>query len=952
MKPHFQSFVFSKSRCTNFIHSLFALFYFGLFSPSYFAQQILIHNGTESDCDFTLYDTGGVSAAGYSANQDFTLTICPDNPGSAINITWFTFNLGSGDFMELYDGNSMSAPSLGSYSGSQLNNKVSYASINNPSGCLTLHFVSDATNHGVFNGAVKCEIPCAYPNAGVVLPTTPTIQICKDQVVAFDGSASTAMPTFTISKYIWDFGNGDIDTTLIPTTNHTFTSSGRYIVSLDVLDNNGCKNKNAAFTEVLVAMEPTYTITTPPAVCPYESYCLDVAAELPPFPKPKNDVFADGIHIPDNVGQCFEATQYFSVFPVGALLTNISQLNNIYANMSHTFIGDLIITIISPSGQSVILHQQGGGGANLGGDYYWDPNSTNGTWATNYSGPGTYESVQPLSGLVGSELNGTWTLRICDMWAQDQGDVWAWGMNFDTSLYVNLPALSATVTGTSFTGPGAFSLSSNGDTLCTVQALSGNYTYTYSVTNNFGCTNDTSFSANVKPAPIAAFNATSVCEGIATTFADLSTPANPLPNKVAEWYWDFTTNGTVDNATASPTFVFPASGNYIASLIVVSENGCKDTAAVPVDVWGYPIANFTATDACFGSSTIFTDVTDILTNANVGGTPNYTWNFDDGSVVSTNANPTHQYSLGGNANAIYDVSLIATSVHGCADTITKPVNVFANPVPAFTLDKPAGCPLHCVTFTDATPSGINPSQNAIWDWYFGDGSKISSTTNSTQLHCYDNSSTTQVALFDVKLVVTTNKGCKDSVVDVSAISVYPNPIADYTPDPPYTTVVTPLIYYINNSVDYTKWWWDFGDFSSIDSVNTNISHYYDSYNPATYQTQLIVENSYGCRDTATKPVEIKPGFIFFAPNAFTPGNGDDVNNTFRGQGVGVDEFEMWIFNRWGKSIYYTTDITKGWDGRVGGDTRIAQQDVYVWKVRIKDTQSKIHNLLGHVTLIR
>ena len=166
----------------------------------YNAQEIIISNSDITSCSFTFYDTGGVNASGYSANQDFTTTICPDDPSKAIVMTWFTFTLGAGDYMKVYDGNSTAAPLLGQYTNDDLNNITAYASINNPSGCLTLHFVSNGTDNGVFNASVKCEIPCAYPNAGISSPTTGLMQVCKGTTLNFDGAASVPQTGFSISE--------------------------------------------------------------------------------------------------------------------------------------------------------------------------------------------------------------------------------------------------------------------------------------------------------------------------------------------------------------------------------------------------------------------------------------------------------------------------------------------------------------------------------------------------------------------------------------------------------------------------------------------------------------------------------------------------------------------------------------------------------------------------------
>jgi subtilisin-like proprotein convertase family protein len=102
--------------------------------------------------------------------------------------------------------------------------------------------------------------------------------------------------------------------------------------------------------------------------------------------------------------------------------------------MEHSFMGDLEIAIECPSGQTIILvdYPNGGGGTFLGVpidddtqpavqgtgfQYCWDPNSTNGTWSANSGGTlpaGSYESDNPMAGLVGCDLNGDWTLIVTD----------------------------------------------------------------------------------------------------------------------------------------------------------------------------------------------------------------------------------------------------------------------------------------------------------------------------------------------------------------------------------------------------------------------------------------------------------------------------------------------------------------------------------------------------------
>ena len=62
---------------------------------------------------------------------------------------------------------------------------------------------------------------------------------------------------------------------------------------------------------------------------------------------------------------------------------------------------------------------------------------------------------------------------------------------------------------------------------------------------------------------------------------------------------------------------------------------------------------------------------------------------------------------------------------------------------------------------------------------------------------------------------------------------------------------------------------------------------------------------------------------------------------------------MEIFDRWGKSLYHTKDVTKGWNGTIQNKgTDLMKTDVYVYKIKYKDMDGVIYNKLGHVSVMR
>jgi gliding motility-associated-like protein len=125
----------------------------------------------------------------------------------------------------------------------------------------------------------------------------------------------------------------------------------------------------------------------------------------------------------------------------------------------------------------------------------------------------------------------------------------------------------------------------------------------------------------------------------------------------------------------------------------------------------------------------------------------------------------------------------------------------------------------------------------------------------------------------------------------------------------------------------------------------------------TYVVTQIVVSQYGCVDSIKHVLETKD-YTFYIPNAITP-NGDGKNEFFFGKGIGITQYEMWIFDRWGNLIFYcnVNGLPQSepcqWDGTVkGGSGIIVQQDVYVWKVHLTNVFNNTYNYIGTVTVVK
>src|SRR4051794_21122795 len=60
--------------------------------------------------------------------------------------------------------------------------------------------------------------------------------------------------------------------------------------------------------------------------------------------------------------------------------------------------------------------------------------------------------------------------------------------------------------------------------------------------------------------------------------------------------------------------------------------------------------------------------------------------------------------------------------------------------------------------------------------------------------------------------------------------------------------------------------------------------------------------------------EVVPPLQLYNPSAFTP-NGDGLNDTFGIKGDGIKNYHIYVFDRWGKVIFESSNPKEQWDGK-------------------------------------
>jgi gliding motility-associated-like protein len=308
-------------------------------------------------------------------------------------------------------------------------------------------------------------------------------------------------------------------------------------------------------------------------------------------------------------------------------------------------------------------------------------------------------------------------------------------------------------------------------------------------------------------------------------------------------------NGAFSGTGVSSTGLFnPANagvGTHNITYIYTSSQGCGDTAVQPITVWPRPTANFN-TDAptCVTQSVTFRDAS----IANFGNLKQWNWVFGDGNSTTRTDNlpVTHTYTKTGSVN----VQMTVMSDSGCVSTtISKAVNI--NPLPVVDFSLPVVCmPVGKADFTDRSTIPDGSQGQFTYFWTFGVGSGSSVQKNPTFFY-------PAVGSYNVKLVVTSKDGCKDSATKVLS-DVNPQPLANFSFNPASVCLGDAYTFTAQNnplSQTISGLFWSLGDGTSNSAAT--VTHTYKQ--AGTFNVSHYYQTTKGCySDTVVKQVVVHP----------------------------------------------------------------------------------------------
>ncbi len=378
--------------------------------------------------------------------------------------------------------------------------------------------------------------------------------------------------------------------------------------------------------------------------------------------------------------------------------------------------------------------------------------------------------------------------------------------------------------------------------------------------------------------------------------------------------------GDGEQGTGQTTsYAYSRQGSFTVTAMATDAVGCMSTQSDAVFVRPTPEAafNFTVFGECVPTDIVFD---------NQSKTANgYQWNFRDGAT-STRMNPRHTYLEGGD----YEVDLIATYDGICYDTTSQMITINGIPNIEFRTKD-----ITCFGADNGSIEVLNDQGNNIavyGDDFFQQGGNLFSRLKPG---FYDIEATAASGCDTTYTVEISEPDSLIMFVRLDTVRIVPG------------DTVRLEIFSNYSDLNYT-WFPD----TSIVRVGENLFYAYPQRSVLYELTGTTGECS--VRDFVY--VEVDRERKIYIPSAFSP-NGDGINDFFYVfAGDGVEEVELLqIYQRFGDMVYQKqnfdpNDPSAAWDGTFKG--KKLDPAVFVYRARIRFKDGETEEFVGDVTLVR
>lgn len=748
-----------------------------------------------------------------------------------------------------------------------------------------------------FNGCTVSDTTVIFEPSPVTIVLTPTSLACyADTSACIDAAVSGGTPPYT---YSWSHGPTLEDVCGLSAGVYTFTlTDSRGCIYVDSAEVTQPDSLNLSTTQINVTCNGfnngSATALSFGGTLPYTYNWIGIGQTTATV----NNLFAGSytVLVTDG-GTCADSISVLITEPTDSITLTIDNIDNVACNGNST--GSISISTF-------------GGTPNY--TYAWS------------NGGGNNEDLSNASA-------GAYTLTVTDLNGCPNSINTI--ITEPAALSINLAGTSATCFGAStasidaiisggvtpysyaWTGPNAFT--ANTEDISSLAA--GSYTLTVidsnncQLTQNIVLTQPSVVSISFDQIPVSCFGGN-----------DGSLTANITSGSTAPYAFQW---GTAANNQNTATATGLSEGTY--TVTITDGNGCAfaDNATVTEPTLPLNILMDSTNITCAGYNNGIGSVSPS------GGTPGYTYLWNDPQAQTNNI---------ATDLAAGNYQVIVTDANGCAKigsiTINEPTPISIVAIPDST---------NC--FGDASGTitiQANGGTTIGFGYSIDGGENFQSSANFFNL---------PAGVYNE--IIVQDLGSSEECLSVQvSTTIYEQPYFSFVINPDDTTlqleqslslsleVTSPN--YTNADIAQVNWFPTAG--LDCDDCIDPIVLTYDNYTEYTATVYYEGDDNELCNSFSSTIIIVENNLALFIPNAFTPGNFDEVNRNFEVFGEGIEFITMQVYNRWGEKIFESANQKASWDGTFKGE--LQNPGVYTYFVSIEYLDGKTLDRKGSVTLLR
>jgi PKD repeat protein len=701
-----------------------------------------------------------------------------------------------------------------------------------------------------------------YPPPPVYFNVTPAGGVCQNEAAYFSVDPDTTNIA-TVMSYFWDFddpASGTSDTSSLANPWHLFTTSGVFDVTLTITDTAGCEN--TITLPVNVFEIPTADYTFSPGCFNDSTFFTDQSIPGEAIISSWFWKFNDPGHAPgdtsdlQNTGFLFSAIDnYFVELTVtdnNGCSATIGQWVEVYDVPQAAFTFN---QFCEPPGL-VQFNDESTYGSSGSPLQSWQWELDDGYFSSEINPSYIYDNLDScyIVSLTVTDENlctDTYIDTVC-LFGQVSVDFIADQVCFrERTLFEGsfLPANDSIAEWNWDFGDGSPVFSTPNDTVSYLYSAPGTYLVYLDATDIYGCSSSSYHQVTVDSLPTPDFTTDTAYCDTPTSFYDLSVGNGTF---IQSWYWDFGDPGSSSNNSTEqyPTHVYAGSDSiYYVTLMVSNYLGCYDSIIKPVYKGPCVAASFEAIDPPFCSAQPVCFVNTAEFYGSSGGIYQWQFIYGDGNVDIFTSEPDticHVFEDPGTYTVAF---IVFANVNGSAFTDTAFMQLEISPTPVSDFLSFATCYNH-TTFFESRADG-NGGNVIGWEWNFGDLSNPDDTsTLENPGYKYPGAGT-----YDVELIVTSDNGCTDTLMNT--IDIFEPPEADFSNTTSCLEISTEFFdESIQSGSEIYQWNWSFGDSLSANdtSMLQNPTYTYNTIGPHT--VTLVIEDMNQCLDTIQKTIDI------------------------------------------------------------------------------------------------